>query len=133
IFYKLWLNRDKLNITISLRSYLYKTVRNSALNYNRDKKGFSIISLDSDALEDMSQTPLEKLDQKEILTLLQLSIEKLPEKCRQIFIMNRYDGLKYRQIAEILDVSVNTVETQMGRAFKKLRKQLISFLSILTG
>ncbi|UCH66822.1 MAG: sigma-70 family RNA polymerase sigma factor, partial [Ignavibacterium sp.] len=61
------------------------------------------------------------------------AISELPDKCREIFKMNRFDGLKYSEIAEILNISVKTVETQMGRALKKMRTRLKPLLpSILS-
>ncbi|MEJ2495762.1 MAG: sigma-70 family RNA polymerase sigma factor, partial [Ignavibacteriaceae bacterium] len=59
------------------------------------------------------------------------AINDLPEKCREIFTMSRFDQLKYSEIADILGISIKTVETQMGRALKKLREQLVHLISII--
>jgi len=67
--------------------------------------------------------------QKEILLSINKAIEKLPEKCRIIFLLQRQEGLTYKEISEVLNISLSTVETQMGRALKKIRTLLFPFLS----
>jgi len=133
VFYKLWLNKEKYNISISIKSYLYKFAKNQALNHLRTEKGkqLNIYTPNVEQIA-LSETPDKLIDQKEAASAINAAVEKLPEKCRQIFIMNRHDGLRYKEIAEILDISVNTVETQMSRAYKSLRKSLAFLISILS-
>ena len=76
-------------------------------------------------------TPDETIDKKELKEELNKAINDLPEKCREIFTMSRFDQLKYSEIADILGISIKTVETQMGRALKKLREQLVHLISII--
>ncbi len=127
VFVSIWLNQAKLNPELPVKSYLYKAVLNQVYKHYRHIKvefdSKDLINLSKDAVK----TPEENLDEKERAKIIRDFIEKLPEKCREIFKMNRYQGLKYSEIAEILDISVNTVKTQMGRAFKTLSKNL-SFL-----
>ena len=80
---------------------------------------------------EQTESPDENYDKNELSRIVQESVEKLPEKCREIFILNRYHNLKYAEIAEIQNISINTVKTQMGRAFKMLRKQLAYFLALV--
>lgn len=75
-------------------------------------------------------TPDQALEQSEISDAVNNAVNSLPEKCREIFLMNRTDGLTYSEIAEVLNVSINTVKTQMGRALKSIRKNLSGFLSL---
>ena len=81
----------------------------------------------------MKMTALEQMEQitmsdEEIERILAAAIDKLPERCKLIFVKSRMEGKKYREIAEELNLSVNTVENQMGLALKKLRKELREYL-----
>jgi len=67
----------------------------------------------------------------EIETKINQTLDDLPEKCRQIFVMSRYEELKYKEIAEKLDISIKTVETQMSKALKALRKNLAEYMTVL--
>ena len=73
---------------------------------------------------DTAANPEEQIIENEMIEKVHKAIEKLPEKCRYIYLMKRYDDLKYHEIAEILDISINTVKTQMKRALKSLLKNL---------
>ena len=124
VFVKLWTNRENCLITSSLKSYLYAATRNTALNFlSREKKQLSTEDLMSDR-QDTTANPEERIIENEMIDEVYKAIEKLPEKCRYIYLMKRYDDLKYLEIAEILDISINTVKTQMKRALKSLLKNL---------
>ena len=73
---------------------------------------------------DTAANPEEQIIENEMIEKVHKAIEKLPEKCRYIYLMKRYDDLKYHEIAEILNISINTVKTQMKRAFKSLLTNL---------
>ena len=124
VFVKLWTNRENCLITSSLKSYLYAATRNTALNFlSREKKQLSTEDLMSDR-QDTTANPEERIIENEMIDEVYKAIEKLPEKCRYVYLMKRYDDLKYHEIAEILDISINTVKTQMKRALKSLLKNL---------
>ena len=124
VFVKLWTNRENCLITSSLKSYLYAATRNTALNFlSREKKQLSTEDLMSDR-QDTTANPEEQIIENEMIDGVHKAIEKLPEKCRYVYLMKRYDDLKYHEIAEILDISINTVKTQMKRALKSLLKNL---------
>jgi len=131
IFVKVWINRSNLDPSKSIKSYLFTSVKNESLKYLRhldvERRGIEII--DESGIEE--NNPVRNLDKAELEKNIQHAISNLPEKCREIFSMNRFGNLKYAEIAEILDISVKTVETQMGRALKKLRESLKPFLMIL--
>ena len=128
IFLKIWLNRQQLNPTLNIKSYLYVAVKNQALKQRRQQgvrsQGNMIMHLSHQYIP----TPEETLNTKEIETTVFQAIKELPDKCRLIFSMNRFDGLTYAEIAEILDLSIKTIETQMGRALKHLRDKLDQYL-----
>ena len=129
IFLRLWVKRDNLNINISLKAYLYGSTKNESLNYLNHKKIENKYS--QHKIETTKQTTdnfQSKYENEELEILIKQAILKLPEKRRKIFEMSRYDGLKYSDIAEKLSVSVKTVETQMTKALKTLRKSLKDYL-----
>ncbi len=127
-FWKIWQNRARLNPSASIRSYLYTIVRNQALQHLRRQRLEN--SIGEILIEDERQpvTPEEVLHSNELRQQIESAINHLPERCRLIFAMNRFDSLTYSEIAEVLGISLKTVETQMGRALKSLRHQLAEFL-----
>src|SRR5665648_2471 len=121
VFVDLWIKREKLQV-ISLQSYLYQSVRNSALNILKHKKVESryLSTLDKDEPGEMTNL----MEEAELADRINRAIQKLPEKCREIFILCRFEELKYAEIADRLNISVKTVEMQISIALKKLRKEL---------
>lgn len=119
-----WERRATLNPDRSIKSYLYTATKNRALKHLRHeevkRKNKGKIDLYSVA----PSTPEDLISHAETAASIGQAIEKLPEKCRLIFKMNRFDHLTYAEIAEVLEVSVKTVETQMGRALHALRHAL---------
>jgi RNA polymerase sigma-70 factor (ECF subfamily) len=132
VFVRLWNIREKLEITTSIKAYLIKAVRNTSLNYlERSKKSGktdSITNSDFQLLAWDSDYPLGQLFEKEILEILDQGINKLPEGCREIFLMSRNEDMKYSDIAEKQNISVNTVKTQMKIALSSLRDTLKDYL-----
>ena len=119
-----WEKRATLNPDRSIKSYLYTATKNRALKHLRHeevkRKNKGKIDLYSVA----PSTPEDLISHNETAASIGQAIETLPEKCRLIFRMNRFDHLTYAEIAEVLEVSVKTVETQMGRALHALRHAL---------
>lgn len=131
VFLKIWSNRANLKPDSNIKTYLYTAVRNQALHHLRHLKVERKHAEGSAANPATEQTPQTEIEAKEIEQHIQQAIAALPEKCRIIFSMNRFDHLTYSEIAEIQNISVKTVETQMGRALKFLRQRLLHFLAIL--
>jgi RNA polymerase sigma-70 factor (ECF subfamily) len=130
VFLKIWLNRKTLHISSSVKSYLYTAVKNRALDNIKRTKIVSSVAVDIATSESFTKTPGDELNDQEIITAVHKTIDELPKRCRQIFKMKKYDGLSYTEIADILEISTNTVQTQMTRAFKYLRKHLSNFFPI---
>lgn len=129
VYYKLWTKRDTINISSSLQSYLYTSVRNKCLDQIRSQHG--IEQCDETALinfDSLSATPLQYTISEELQKRIETAIEALPKDRRRVFRMSRDNGLKYKEIAETLGISIKTVETQMGRALKFLREELKEYL-----
>ncbi len=122
VFVNLWLKREKIDVSHSVKSYLYNSVKNKSIDYIRkEKKKIHI----HDFSDDIIQSPFKDLvEEAELNDRINQSINELPEKCKEIFKLCRFEGLKYSQIAEQLNISLKTVEMQMGIALKKLRNKL---------
>lgn len=125
LFFRLWQNKEKLKIESSLNGYLFRSVHNSCLHYIEHMKVVERHEQEMSFVQnDESESPAEILQYKELQAKIARTIEKLPERCGQIFCMSRFDGLKYSEIAEKLAVSIKTVEANMGKALKEFRKVL---------
>ncbi|GAB3809067.1 RNA polymerase sigma-70 factor [Spirosoma humi] len=119
VFVRLWEKRKTLNLQYHVRSYLYKATRYTAINYlHHELKEFDELD---DTTQDETYTPLDTMLFQELEVYLASRIDQLPEKRRIIFQLNRFEGFTYNEIADILNISVKTVENQMGQALKQLR------------
>jgi len=134
-FISLWENRTE--ITVSYESYLFRAVHNRCISHFRSLKVHAdyetSIKLNLKEMEIYPEppNPLMELYLKEIDELLQHCMEKLPEKCRLIFMMSRYQGMRSREIADELDISVRTVEAQIYYALKSIRIELKDYLPLI--
>ena len=135
LFFKMWVKREELNINVSIKAYIFTSLRNHALNYISRLKiqdrynQFIVIRSKSDV-----EHPVDVLEEKDMERIMKQAIAMLPEKRREIFEMSRFEDMKYLEIAEKLNVSVKTVESQMSKALEHMRKVLSKFLAlIVTG
>ena len=127
VFIRLWINHPKINTIENLQVYLYTAVKNRSLNaINIIHK--KLISEPFDTIDTQLQTldenPVEKLISTEMLKKVDQAIQQLPPKCKMIFKLVREDGLKYKEVATILNISVNTIDAQMAIAVKKITTTL---------
>lgn len=130
MFVKLWINKSKIKIKHSVKSYLYISVKNHSLNYINKESRLSSINDQLDIADVKEQSPEEDLIKNDMYRAVHKAIDNLPDQCRKIYLMKKYDGLSYNEITEVLGISVNTVKTQMKRAIKSLLKNL-SYLRII--
>ena len=128
VFIALWDKRQELDLSTSLKSYLFTSVHNRSLNVIRDRKKFSDAEVPEMAGEWDVSAHIEGMELEEKIHAV---IAGLPEKCREVFLLNRFEGLKYGEIAERLEISVKTVENQMSKALKILRDKLSAYLSLV--
>jgi RNA polymerase sigma-70 factor (ECF subfamily) len=135
VFERIWLNREKLNLNQSIKSYLFKAAQNRSFDLLKRKANTHHLlpeqfhSLDSGEIEFAScSDPVQDMIDKDLACAVGEAIEKLPKKCRLIFTMNRQDGLTYTEIADILSISERTVENQIVRALRHLRRDLRDFI-----
>lgn len=136
-FVKFWEDRKTIQINSNVKSYLLRSVKNKCIDHLRKhlrnnelqiEDGLDFLDLKSTVSFFKENDPLEI---KELELKIKKAIDDLPDACRNIFILNRFNGMKYKEIAKELDISVNTVEVQMGRALQKLRLSLNEYLYIL--
>lgn len=135
-FINFWNNRQKLKITSSLSGYLFRSVHNACVNYlKRDKRRNNILSIEElNRREIKINEPLSDdyppgiIFVKELENQIFLEIEKLPDSCKEIFKLSRFDGLSNKEIANSLNISENTVKVQLYRALKNLKKALSGHL-----
>lgn len=121
VFIQIWKNRETLELRTSLTNYLKRAVINRALNKVNYQKSFA----GEEELEHQQSTipdGVEYIEANELQTAIQKGIDALPERCRIIFIMCRLEGLSHKEISDKLDVSTKTIENQMTKALKALKK-----------
>lgn len=135
VIIRMWQQREKLNSNISIKNYLYKSVYNEFIDQYR--KEIAVTKLEKKYIEGLD-TAIEIKDVSEtnrLITLVQNEIEQLPPKCKETFLLSKQDSLTYVEIAEYQNVSVNTVEKQMVKAFsilrKKMKERMMSFIFLL--
>lgn len=129
-FITLWQRMDATDFHTSARAYLYKTVYHSSLDFVKHEKvkkrhETEVMHNDAEIFDS------DKNDGEDLYTKLEQAIEALPEQCRRIFKMSRFDGLKYKEIASELSISEKTVENQMGKALKILKGTLKNYYPLL--
>ncbi|HET8572533.1 MAG TPA: RNA polymerase sigma-70 factor [Edaphocola sp.] len=130
-FVKLWERSGDLNIHTSLSAYLYRSVNHECLNYLKHqtvRAAHESYTRHTAGLQE--ENAMEKLRHRELQEKLSEALSELPEGCRTVFQLSRFEALKYRDIAEKLGISVKTVENQMGKALKMLRLRLADYLPI---
>jgi RNA polymerase sigma-70 factor (ECF subfamily) len=133
VFTNFWEKRNTIHFDQSVRSYLYTSVHNRSLNYIRDKKKFIKDDLPQDepALIDFIDQS-EFMEAEELRNEIYAAMTELPEGSRKVFKMSRFEGKKYKEIAEELDISVKTVETHMSKALKHMKEKLIKYIQYIS-
>lgn len=126
VFFIIWKNREKLEIHSNVRAYLYRCVRNAALAAIRQVRPEMRLSREHDQPHDA--TPESEAEFNELNQQLETAIGLLPERCRQIFTMSRFEGMKYKEIANVLGISQKTVEYHMVNALENIRSRVIERL-----
>lgn len=132
MFVKIWEKRETLNIDTSVKHYFFRSIRNHCLNqiqHEKIKKQYATRILDLARQEIETEPSFLEVD---LIRRIEKSIDSLPPKRKEIFRLSREQGMKYKEIAETLDLSIKTVEAQMGLALKHLREELKDFSTYLT-
>jgi RNA polymerase sigma-70 factor (family 1) len=124
VFYNIWKNRNRIIVT-SPKAYLFTAVRNKGYDHLRKIKRSVWVDLEAATHIPADVTnSQDRMIHEELTSHLERSVSSLPKQCRLIFELSRDHGMKYKEIATMLNISIKTVETQMGRALKHLRQSL---------
>jgi RNA polymerase sigma-70 factor, ECF subfamily len=131
VFMDIWEKKNDLQINISLKSYLYRMVHNRCLNklkHEKIKEQYKVYTYAQ--TQNNPSNAIHLTLQNELQQSIEDAIADLPEQCRLIFKLSRFEELKYSEIAEQLGISIKTVENQMSKALKILRERLADYLVI---
>jgi RNA polymerase sigma-70 factor (ECF subfamily) len=132
VFIRIWENRSEFDWDKPAKSYLFTSVYNRSLNYIRDNKRF--ISHEEATKHHLvmdESVYSDNLESAELEDRIKSALQSLPEKCKEIFELSRFENKKYSEIAEHLNISVKTVETQMSKALHILKEELKDYLTII--
>jgi len=120
VFVNIWRKKEQIHIELNLKSYLYKSTKNAVISYTRKKK-LNIVNIDDYKDASGIETPETLLLKSEKREHLNKILQTLPKKAGLVFRMHKVDGMKYREIAEVLGISEKTVENHMGNSLRHLR------------
>lgn len=131
-FTDIWLKRNQIDISYNVKSYLYTTIKNAALEYIRKKK-IDTISFDDYFVNppDDSDDPFNRMSNKQTQEQILILLQEIPPRSRQVFIMHRFDEMKYKDIASLLEISSKTVENHMSIAIKILNQNKLRIAKLL--
>ncbi|GAB2971924.1 RNA polymerase sigma-70 factor [Mucilaginibacter puniceus] len=129
VFVKSWMNRSNMQHIQRPDTYFFVAVKNQSLNYLKKYSSIRVVPVEDSNEVNFVDTanPHMQLEKKELHFYLDKSIEALPQQCRIIFRLIKEDGLKYKEVAEILNISPRTVQTQLARAMQKLSVALSGY------
>lgn len=131
LFYKLWEKREELQINTSVKSYLFSAVHNRCLKFighcNVETKYRNYYLLHESEIDN---EPQNASNINELQGIIDRTLDVLPDRCGKIFRLSRFEGLKYHEIAQKLSISVKTVEANMGKALRLLRKNLKNYVEV---
>lgn len=124
VMINIWNKKPDLNIKTSIKSYLYRSVYNHFVNtYRQKQKELNYVDqMKAKALTYFADEKSDVIEKK--IKIVQAEIEKLPPKCKEAFLLNKINGLKYKEVAEELDVTVKTVEAHIHKALVRIKKRL---------
>ena len=129
VMLELWKRRENIATDSSPQAYLFQSTRNRSLNYLRHQRVEREAEPQLSRDEGVDSTAHSLMVEEEIHVAMRRAVDRLPVRCREVFDLSRTHGLKYSEIAEVLGISIKTVEAQMGKALRILREELAPWLS----
>jgi RNA polymerase sigma-70 factor (ECF subfamily) len=121
VFVTIWMQRKNLSHVHSPETYIFIAVKNRALNYTKRFSTINVVNIEDHSPQLVDTFNAQKeLEQNELFFKMDQAVRSLPQQCQLVFRLVKEDGMKYKEVAEVLDISYKTVQTQMLRAMKKL-------------
>lgn len=133
LFTTLWEKRDEIEIEHSIKAYLFRSARNKSIDWLRHEKVKDEWREEKKQLNKQKEHPdlSKRLHDKRMLTEVKQAINEMPERRSEVFMLSRYEDMTYREIAELLDISISTVEKHMSKALEELRSKFLPLLSVV--
>ena len=130
VLLRVWEKRKELSHVLNLETYLFIMVKNQSINYTKQFSNYRFVYLEETGNHQLLNIndPGKELERRELVFKMDQAIETLPQQCKIIFSLIKEEGLKYKEVAQILDISPRTVETQLVRAMQKLDKILAPYV-----
>jgi RNA polymerase sigma-70 factor (ECF subfamily) len=131
LFYTLWKNRESLQIVYSLKTYLYGAVRKQSIKYfehNNVREHHRQYVLSTETEMSTSANPQKLIEYQELEEVISRTLKKLPDRRCRIFNMHHTDGLRYKEIAEELSLSLKTIEAEMTKTYRTLREEIEKYM-----
>ncbi|MDR0941326.1 MAG: RNA polymerase sigma-70 factor [Bacteroidales bacterium] len=131
VFLKLWEQKESIESITSIKAYLYRAVKNTCLNQLKRQKIASIyVNSAYDELKEIEANHIDPYLTTELQERIHNAIQALPERCREVFELSRFENKKNKEISEMLDISLKAVEANITRALQSLKKQFGDFLHL---
>lgn len=124
VFIRFWERRHQIEVKTTFGAYLYRMGINEALTYIRKQKRYQKDDIDGYSFSDNSSSAIQVMEGAELKVKIKAAIDSLPPKCRTVFLLSRQEEMSYKEIAAKLEISIKTVENQMGKALKVMRMHL---------
>lgn len=126
VFVSLWNSRKKLTLVKNFKSYIYTMARNEAYGHLRLENKIQNVSLDDMpvSLSICEESAEGRIIEKEMIDVYNKAVAQLPERCKLVFLMVREEKLKYKEIAEVLQITTGTIEQQMNQAIKRIAETI---------
>lgn len=130
VFMKVWRRKEHIDLSQSIKSYLFRSSINTALNYlEKNRRNRPMEDAEPTLLQFSSNATEEDIRYQEVSLHIDQAVQSLPPKCRTVFALSRFEELSYVEIADQLSISVKAVEKHMGKALKLMRARLQSFIN----
>jgi len=128
VFINIWNKRGSIKIHSSVKSYLYAAGKNHSLNYLRSRSRLTELNVKTELLQTVPAQAELQMEYSDLKKMIQTAVQKLPKRCREIFVLRKEEELSYKEIAERLQISRKTVENQLSIALKRIKEHINPYM-----